>query len=82
MSTITFSRDKKQEIAEKLRGYIAKEFELEIGEFDSEFMLDFIAEEIGPHFYNQGLADAISVVQERVEGIVETITWLEKPTNE
>ncbi|EOZ0912916.1 DUF2164 family protein, partial [Klebsiella quasipneumoniae] len=34
-------------------------FNLELEQFDAEFFVDFIAQELGPLFYNAGIEEAI-----------------------
>lgn len=57
---------------------MSAEFELDLGGFEAEFLLDFIAKEFGSSFYNKGLQDAQAVVLERMEVINEEIYALEK----
>lgn len=79
MSEITFSRDQTAHMVDKLQKYLQHELDVEIGDFDAEFLLDFFAKELGAHFYNQGMADALRVMEEKTESLVDTLTWLQKP---
>lgn len=81
MSEITFSRDQTTHMVDKLQKYLQRELDVEIGDFDAEFLLDFFAKELGAHFYNQGMADALRVVEEKTESLVDTLTWLQKPVD-
>lgn len=81
MSEITFSRDQTAHMVDKLQKYLQCELDMEIGDFDAEFLLDFFAKELGAHFYNQGMADALRVVEEKTENLVDTLTWLQKPVD-
>ncbi|MGC6230799.1 DUF2164 domain-containing protein [Hafnia paralvei] len=81
MSEITFSRDQTTHMVDKLQKYLQRELDVEIGDFDAEFLLDFFAKELGSHFYNQGMADALRVVEEKTESLVDTLTWLQKPVD-
>ncbi|EHM41952.1 DUF2164 domain-containing protein [Hafnia alvei] len=81
MSEITFSRDQTAHMVDKLQKYLQRELDVEIGDFDAEFLLDFFAKELGAHFYNQGMADALRVVEEITESLVDTLTWLQKPVD-
>jgi len=78
MSDITFSREQTLQMVHKLQKYLQAELDVEIGDFDAEFLLDFFAKELGAHFYNQGMADALRVVEEKTEDLVDTLTWLQK----
>lgn len=81
MSDITFSREQTSQMVRKLQKYLQAELDVEIGDFDAEFLLDFFAKELGAHFYNQGMADALRVVEEKTEDLVDTLTWLQKPVD-
>lgn len=41
MSEITFSRDQTAHMVDKLQKYLQRELDVEIGDFDAEFLLDF-----------------------------------------
>lgn len=59
----------KKEIIERIKRYFASEREEEIGDLAAHLLLNFITEQIGPSFYNQGIHDAMSYIQERVEDL-------------
>lgn len=80
MSNIEFSQDEKQAIIQKIQLYFREELDSEIGGFDAQFLLDFFSEEIGGYFYNRGLYDAQTVLEQRIESLNEAIFELEKPT--
>ena len=58
MTDITFSKEEKERVVQKVKLYFTEELEQEIGGFDAEFLIDFFAEEIGAFYYNRGLSDA------------------------
>ena len=58
MSIIEFTQAEKDVLANKIKAYMAKELDTEIGQFDAEFMLEFFSKEIGSYYYNKGLKDA------------------------
>ena len=80
MSEITFSKEEKAEIVQKVQKYFNKELDQEIGSFDADFLIDFFAKEVGAYFYNRGLYDAQQLLTERVEEIGYLVQELEKPT--
>jgi uncharacterized protein (DUF2164 family) len=80
MAEITFTRDERDIICQKIQGYMQEELGHELGQFDAGFLLDFFAQEIGPYFYNRGLFDAQDVLESRLENIAEAIYEIEKPT--
>ena len=61
MSEIKFSRTEKEILTQKLKKYFAEELDQDIGQFDCEFLLDFISSEIGAYYYNKGLSDAQAI---------------------
>lgn len=80
MADIKFSDEEKHAIGLKVQRYVEQEFDLEIGQFDAEFLLDFFAKEIGGFFYNRGLYDAQAILETKIEEIGESILDLEKAT--
>lgn len=80
MSEIKFSKEEIEILSKKIQLYFSKELNHEIGQFDAQFFLDFISEEIGPYFYNRGLYDAQSILENRMEIISEAIYDIEKNT--
>lgn len=81
MSTVEFTRDEKELIVQKIQNYFEEELNSEIGQFDAEFLLDFIAKELGNYFYNRGLFDAQAILEKKLENITEAIYELEKVTD-
>ncbi len=79
MALVNFPKPEKDAVVLKVQQYFKKELDQEIGQFEAGFLLDFFAEEIGPHFYNRGLRDAQAILQKRVDAILEAIDSLEKP---
>lgn len=69
----------KTRLVGRLQDYFAREFDQDLGRFEAEFLLDFLAAEIGAGFYNQGLFDARAVLEKRLEELGEAIYQLEKP---
>ena len=80
MTSIEFSDLEKDILAQKLKRYMADELSVDIGQFDSEFLLDFISENIGIYYYNRGLRDAQQIFKDRVDSTVDAIYELEYPT--
>lgn len=78
MSKFSFTQTEKDKLVPKLKSYMSDELDHDLGGFDAEFLLDFIAKEFGAAFYNKGLQDAQAVVLERMEVINEEIYALEK----
>ena len=80
MSIIEFSKEEKAILVKKIQLYFNQELKQEIGGFDAQFLLDFFSEEIGAYFYNRGLYDAQTILEERVDTFRDAILDLEKTT--
>jgi len=80
MADIEFTKEEKQQLIKKIRDYFETELNQELGQFDAEFLLDFLSKELGPWFYNRGLYDAQAVMQSRIDAVMESIYEIEKPT--
>lgn len=81
MSNIELANATKEEIVAKLQLYFTEELQLEIGSFDAQFLLDFFSEQVGNYYYNQGLADALKALENKIEEFSDTVYQLEKDTN-
>ncbi|NEX92648.1 DUF2164 domain-containing protein [Caulobacter sp. 17J65-9] len=79
MSRIEFDPAQRALLARKLSAYLARELDVEVGGLAAGLMLDFLAEELGPHFYNQGLHDAQALFRDKWEQVVEAVYEIEKP---
>ncbi len=66
-------------LARRLRAYLKAELDVEIGGLDADFLLDFMAERIGPRFYNHGLRDAATALAKRMDVLTEALEELERP---
>jgi uncharacterized protein (DUF2164 family) len=79
MSKIEHSKEAREAAARALSRYLKDELDLEVSGFDAVFLTDFVTETLGPHFYNQGLADAQAILSKKLDEIGESIYQLEKP---
>ena len=80
MSEIEFSKEEKQVLVDRIRDYFATELNQELGQFDAEFLLDFMVKELGQAIYNRGLYDAQAVMQSHIDAVMESIYEIEKST--
>jgi len=80
VAEIVFSKEEKAILVHKLQGYLAEELQHSIGQFDAEFLLDFIGNEIGAYYYNRGLQDAQAALAARMEDLQDAIYQLEQRT--
>ncbi|CNF53809.1 DUF2164 domain-containing protein [Yersinia mollaretii] len=82
MADIIFTREQTQRMARKIQRYLEQEHSIELEDFDAEFLLEFISRELGAHYYNQGINDAIAQVEAKVLDITDSVLWLEKPVQD
>ncbi|MCB5308417.1 DUF2164 domain-containing protein [Yersinia massiliensis] len=82
MADITFTREQTQRMARKIQHYLEQEHSIELEDFDAEFLLEFINRELGAHYYNQGINDAIAQVEAKMLDITDSVLWLEKPVQD
>lgn len=76
MAEITFTKSHYEEYVPKLQDYIESEFDMSLGNMDAQFFLDYIAQTLGPHFYNQGIKDATTKLHQMtdiIEGELDTL---------
>lgn len=78
MKPIRFSREEIADIKARLRPYFRDELEMELGDLPAEMLVDFLAREIGPYFYNRALYDAQAIVSQMSEQVSEAIAGLER----
>ena len=78
MAEIEIDQGTKNEIVEKLKQYLAEELSIDLGSFDAQFLLEFFVEQVGYKFYNQGLADALTAFEGKLEEFNDLVYQLEK----
>ena len=79
MSKIELPKEAAEAAAKALSKYLKAELDVEIGGFDAVFLVDFITERLGPHYYNQGLYDAQAILLKKADELGEAVLGLEKP---
>ena len=75
----SLEKDDRVQLAARLRAYLKDELEVEVGGLDAEFLVDFMADRLGPRFYNQGLRDAATALAKRMDVLTEALEELERP---
>ena len=81
MDKMTFSAAEKADVVDKIKAYFTSELSHDIGTFEAEFLIDFFAEELGGHYYNQGLYDAQALFLKKVDEMSDSIVELEMATS-
>jgi uncharacterized protein (DUF2164 family) len=80
VAKIEIEKHTRDVMVQALSRYLKAELDVEVSGFDAQFLLDFIAETMGPLFYNQGLYDAQTVLRDRLEQAADAVLALEKQT--
>ncbi|GAW40877.1 hypothetical protein SH203_01279 [Brevundimonas sp. SH203] len=78
MTPIRFSREEVAAITAKLRPYFRDEMDVELRDLPAEMLIDFLAREIGPFFYNRALYDAQAVLKKKADDLAEAVAGLER----
>jgi len=78
MKPIKFEKEERSAIVARIQRYFVDELDSEIGGIPAELLLNFFSEEIGPFYYNQGLADAQAVMARMTDTINDEIYGLEQ----
>lgn len=66
-SRIKLDKEDKEYIVSQIIEYFEKEKNEEIGNLAATLYLDFITENIGPYFYNQGVKDSIAFMSDKID---------------
>jgi uncharacterized protein (DUF2164 family) len=68
-SDFGLDRETRADAIRRIRAYFERERDEELGELAAGFILDFVAEELGPLFYNAGLADAQALLAQHADSL-------------
>lgn len=74
MKNIELRKEVKEDLIESIKLFFANERDEEISDFQASVVLDFITSTVGPHIYNQAIADA----HDFLSGKLEDLYGLEK----
>jgi len=74
---LKLSPDSQERAVQKLKRYFSDELDQDIGGFEASFLIEFLAAEIGPQFYNQGLRDAHKLFSDKAEELSYLVQELE-----
>ncbi|RJX38925.1 DUF2164 domain-containing protein [Paenibacillus pinisoli] len=79
MVPIKLPREQKLQLVSNLQQYAYDELSVDMGQLAGENMLDFMMKELAPYIYNQAMADARRVIEQRMASIEEELYALERP---
>jgi len=66
---IILTKEQKENAIDGIKDYISKNFELEIGNLQSDMFLDFITEQIGVYYYNKAIIDSMTAMTDKVDDL-------------
>ena len=75
---IRLAVERRAQLLESLKRYFVDEFDEPLSTFRAEGLLDYFINELGPSFYNQGVRDATSYMQQKLADIDGEISAIEK----
>lgn len=78
MKPVELGPDARRAAALRLKTWLAKELDQDVGALEAEMLVDLFAAEIGPLFYNRGLADARDIIAAKAEDMTEALYGLER----
>ena len=61
-----------------LKRFLDERFELQLGSFEVQELLDLFSREIAPHYYNKAVADVQALLSERFASLESDVWALEK----
>ena len=67
---IKLTKEKKEEMIEKIKNYYFNERDEEIGNLGASLFLDFIINDLAVEFYNQGVYDSFLYMNDRCEDLL------------
>ncbi|WP_375749827.1 DUF2164 domain-containing protein [Vibrio sp. HN007] len=80
MSDIKLDSKQKEAMISLLQEYFEQELGTDLGQFDADFLIDFISDKMGSIYYNQGVKDAQLVIERKVMDISDELYEIEKET--
>ncbi|HLT04323.1 MAG TPA: DUF2164 domain-containing protein [Pseudomonas sp.] len=75
---LTLEAAQEQAAVQVLKRFLEERFELELGSFEAQEVLDLVSREIAPHYYNKAIADAQALLADRFASIESDLWALEK----
>lgn len=67
MKKIVLDKEIRKELTENLKHFFLDERGEEISDFQAALVLDFVLDTVGPHVYNQAIADAHCLMSDKLE---------------
>ena len=64
-----FSKEQLAELQPALAEYMRENFDVEISGMQAKFFIKFITDELGKHYYDRGVEDAIVEMSRKIEDV-------------
>lgn len=74
------SREQKEYLVHQVQRFFHEQRGEELGNLETEEMIDFFWKQLGPILYNLGVQDARKLLQERFASLEDELYVLEKPS--
>jgi uncharacterized protein (DUF2164 family) len=75
---VSLDATQEQDAVLAIKRFLEQRFELELGSFEAQEVLEMFAREIAPHYYNKAIFDVQTVLRDRFDGIESDLWALEK----
>ena len=66
---IPLTKEQKEKACDKIKEYIAENFEIDIGNLQAGIFLDYITKNVGIYYYNQAVADSLSFITQKADDL-------------
>ncbi len=66
-TNVTLTNEQKSDASFKLKEYIEKNLDCEISNLQASILVDFISENIGMYYFNKGISDSISFINDKMD---------------
>lgn len=67
--TVKLDKDLELQLIKSLQRYLEEELDQQASNLQTQLLLDFIKQEIGPHIYNHAVADVQQHLQQQAEDL-------------
>jgi uncharacterized protein (DUF2164 family) len=78
MKELKLDKEARSLLTSQIRNYLDEELEIEVGNMDVEFLVDFLSGSLGAHYYNLGLKDAQALFARKADDITDEIYAMER----
>ncbi len=68
---IKLDKETKDDLINKVKVYFSEEREEDLGDLAAALIVDFITDELGPVYYNKGVFDSYTYIEEKIQDVLE-----------